>query len=131
MRTLEDAGAPSRLQLSKGVHIVVDRERAAGQPHRSMAAADRRSVFAVPKGRATYIGTTDAFYPDADLWPRIERADADYLIEAATRCFSTPPLREADITLGLVGRAAAGGGSRQVGVGGLAQGRGLGRGRPG
>jgi glycerol-3-phosphate dehydrogenase len=63
-----------------------------------MAAADRRSVFAVPKGRATYLGTTDAFYESADLWPRIERADADYLIEAATRCFSTRPLREGDIT---------------------------------
>ena len=40
----------------------------------SITAADRRSVFAVPKGRATYLGTTDAFYPEPDLWPRIERA---------------------------------------------------------
>ncbi len=98
VRALEDAGAPPRLQLSKGVHIVVDRERLPVNRTVIMPAADRRSVFAVPKGRATYLGTTDAFYPDADLWPRIERADVDYLIEAAARCFATPPLQDADIT---------------------------------
>ncbi|HXQ13932.1 MAG TPA: glycerol-3-phosphate dehydrogenase/oxidase [Caulobacteraceae bacterium] len=98
VRSLEDAGAPPRLQLSKGVHIVVDRERLPVSRTVIMPAADRRSVFAVPKGRATYIGTTDAFYPDADLWPRIDRADVDYLIEAAMRCFATAPLRMADIT---------------------------------
>ena len=98
VRALEDEAAPPRLQLSKGVHIVVDRQRLPVNRTVIMPAADRRSVFAVPKGRATYIGTTDAFYEGADLWPRIEGADADYLIEAATRCFSTPPLRHADIT---------------------------------
>jgi glycerol-3-phosphate dehydrogenase len=98
VRALEDADAPPRLQLSKGVHIVVDRERVPVNRTVIMPAADRRSVFAVPKGRATYIGTTDAFYEGADLWPRIEPADVDYLIEAATRCFSTPPLEHRDIT---------------------------------
>ena len=98
VRSLEAAGASPRLQLSKGVHIVVDRERLPVNRTVIMAAADRRSVFAVPKGRATYLGTTDAFYPDADLWPRIDRADVDYLVEAARRCFATAPLRMADIS---------------------------------
>jgi glycerol-3-phosphate dehydrogenase len=98
VRALEDAAAPPRLRLSKGVHIVVDRERLPVHRTVIMAAADRRSVFAVPKGRATYLGTTDAFYEGADPWPRIDRADADYLIEAAMRCFGTPPLRLTDIT---------------------------------
>ena len=98
VRTLEEPGAPTRLQLSKGVHIVVDRDRLPVTRTVIMPAADRRSVFAVPKGRATYIGTTDAFYPRAELWPRIERADVDYLIAAAARCFATPALRAADIS---------------------------------
>jgi glycerol-3-phosphate dehydrogenase len=98
MRALEDAGAPPRLRLSKGVHIVVDRERLPVGRTVIMPAADRRSVFAVPKGRATYLGTTDAFHDVADLWPRIDHADADYLIAAAAKCFSTPPLKPADIT---------------------------------
>jgi glycerol-3-phosphate dehydrogenase len=98
LRALEDQAAAPRLQLSKGVHIVVGRERLPVNRTVIMVAADRRSVFAVPKGRATYLGTTDAFYEGADLWPRIDRSDADYLIEAAARCFATPRLREADIT---------------------------------
>jgi len=98
VRALEEPVAAPRLKLSKGVHIVVDRNRLPVNRTVIMAAADRRSVFAVPKGRATYLGTTDAFYEGADLWPRIDQADADYLIEAATRSFATPPLRLADIT---------------------------------
>ena len=98
VRALEAPGAPPKLRLSKGVHLVVDRERLLVNRTVIMAAADRRSVFAVPKGRATYLGTTDAFYPTADLWPRIARADADYLLEAAARAFATPPLRPEDVT---------------------------------
>jgi glycerol-3-phosphate dehydrogenase len=98
MRALEEPGASPRLKLSKGVHIVVDRERLPVNRTVILPAADRRSVFAVPKGRATYLGTTDTFYSDSDLWPRIEAADADYLIEAAARCFATPPLQPVDIS---------------------------------
>ena len=98
VRALEQPGAPPKLKLSKGVHLVVDRERLPVSRTVIMPAADRRSVFAVPKGRATYLGTTDAFHAGADLWPRIERADADYLLEAAARAFATPPLTLADVT---------------------------------
>jgi glycerol-3-phosphate dehydrogenase len=98
VRALEQPGAPPKLKLSKGIHLVVDRERLPVSRTVIMQAADRRSVFAVPKGRATYLGTTDAFYEHADLWPRIERADADYLLAAAARAFATPPLTLADIT---------------------------------
>src|ERR1700722_7558160 len=98
VRALEAPAAAPRLKLSRGVHIVVDRERLPVNRTVIIAAADRRSVFAVPKGRATYLGTTDAFYECPDLWPSIDRADVDYLIEAATRCFGTPPLRLADIS---------------------------------
>jgi glycerol-3-phosphate dehydrogenase len=98
VRALEALGAPAKLKCSKGVHLVVDREKLPVSRTVIMAATDRRSVFAVPKGRATYIGTTDAFYPDADLWPRIDRVDADYLLEATARAFATPPLRPSDVT---------------------------------
>ncbi|HWA60668.1 MAG TPA: glycerol-3-phosphate dehydrogenase/oxidase [Caulobacteraceae bacterium] len=97
LRALEAPGASPRLKLSKGVHLVVDRERLPVNRTVIMPAADRRSVFAVPKGRATYIGTTDAFYPDAEAWPSITAADAQYLLEAAARQFSVPRLTLADI----------------------------------
>jgi glycerol-3-phosphate dehydrogenase len=62
-----------------------------------LPAADRRSVFAVPKGPVVYLGTTDTFYEGADYWPRIEPADVDYLLDAAAARFSTPRLRHGDV----------------------------------
>ncbi|MFI4936213.1 MAG: FAD-dependent oxidoreductase, partial [Caulobacterales bacterium] len=98
LRALEAPGAPARLKLSKGVHLVVDRERLPVERTVIFPAADRRSVFAVPKGRATYLGTTDTFYPDAEPWPAITTEDADYLLTAANQRFSTPALRHDDVT---------------------------------
>ena len=53
-----------------------------------MPAADRRSVFAVPKGETTYIGTTDTFLSDHRGLAGITAADADYLLAAAAARFS-------------------------------------------
>jgi glycerol-3-phosphate dehydrogenase len=97
VRALESAGAAPKLKLSKGIHLVVDRERLPVSHTVIMPAADRRSVFAVPKGRATYLGTTDTFYPAADAWPTITAEDADYLLDAAAQRFSTPRLTYQDI----------------------------------
>jgi glycerol-3-phosphate dehydrogenase len=98
LRAQEDAAAPGRLQLTKGVHVVVPRERLPVNRTIILPAADRRSVFAVPKGASVYLGTTDTFYSAADYWPGIEPKDVDYLLAAAAARFSTAPLTPADIT---------------------------------
>jgi glycerol-3-phosphate dehydrogenase len=97
LRRLEDDAAPARVQLSKGVHLVVPNARLPVTRTIIMPAADRRSVFAVPKGDFTYLGTTDTFYPQSDYWPAIEAADVDYLLDAARARFSTPPLTQTDL----------------------------------
>jgi glycerol-3-phosphate dehydrogenase len=97
VRALEEASAPARLKLTRGIHLVVARERLPVERTIIMNAADRRGVFAVPHGAATYIGTTDTFYPKPDAWPAVTREDADYLLAAAAARFSTPPLTHADI----------------------------------
>lgn len=98
VRAMESPGAAAKLKLSKGVHLVVDREKLPVNNTVILPAADRRSVFAVPKGRATYLGTTDTFYPDAEVWPSIAREDADYLLDAAARRFSTRRLTYDDLS---------------------------------
>jgi glycerol-3-phosphate dehydrogenase len=98
VRRLEMPGAETRLQLTKGIHVVVPKARLPVTRTIIMPAADRRSVFAVPAGQATYLGTTDTFYPATDDWPAVERADVDYLLAAAARRFSTPTLTTGDIT---------------------------------
>lgn len=98
LRRLEDGAAPARLTLTKGVHLVVPAAKLPVSRTIVFPAADKRSVFAVPKGEMTYLGTTDTFYETADYWPRIETADVDYLLAAAARRFRCAPLTPGDIT---------------------------------
>ena len=91
IRALEAPGAAGRLKLTKGVHLVVPREKLPVSRTVIFSAADRRSVFAVPKGETTYIGTTDTFHPTTEDWPEITAADVDYLLSAAAPKFSTLP----------------------------------------
>ena len=103
VRALEAADAPPRLQLTRGVHLTAPRARLPISRTIIMTAADRRGVFAVPKGDMVYLGTTDTFTDEAATWPGIGRADLDYLLEACARRFSTPPLMASDIVSGWSG----------------------------
>jgi glycerol-3-phosphate dehydrogenase len=98
IRALEAGDAAPRLKLTKGVHVVVPRARLPINRTVILPAADRRSVFAVPRGEMTYLGTTDTFHPQVETWPAITAEDADYLLAAAAQRFSTPALGPADIT---------------------------------
>ncbi len=97
VRAMEASNAGRRLALAKGIHLVFPKDRLPVERTIIFAAADRRSVFAVPKGETTYLGTTDTFHPTTEDWPEITAGDADYLLTAAARRFSTPPLTHADI----------------------------------
>ena len=97
VRVLESAGAGPRLALARGVHLVVPRDRLPVNRTVIMPAADKRSVFAVPRGAITYIGTTDTFHPSAEAWPPAGPDDADYLLAAAAARFRTPRLTIDDI----------------------------------
>jgi len=92
VRALEDAGAAPLLHLSKGVHVALPRERLPLRHVAVLNAADRRSIFAVPRGAVVYLGTTDTSYPKGpDLWPPVEREDVEYLLEPLRRYFEGPP----------------------------------------
>jgi glycerol-3-phosphate dehydrogenase len=98
VRALEEPGAPTRLSLTKGVHVVVPHARAPVERTVIMRTEDKRSVFAVPRGGLTYFGTTDTFYQSADVWPSITEADVAYLFHAAERSLKIDPLALSDIT---------------------------------
>lgn len=104
-RTLEHAGRPevgtqtsSRLRPAKGVHVAVPRARlendiAAVLPVRGT----KRSVFVIPMGEHTYIGTTDTDY-DGDIdSPRCTSAEVDELLDAVNSWISEP-LSRSDVT---------------------------------
>jgi len=88
---------PRELQLTKGIHLVVDHQRLPLRHAVVMTARDRRSVFAIPRDGMTYLGTTDTFVPAPEREPAIVAADAAYLLEAANRTFATQPLELRDV----------------------------------
>ena len=97
VRSLEAPGSAPQLTLTKGIHIVVRHETLPVRRCTLTIGADKRPVFAVPVQDMTYIGTTDTFYPDAEVWPRIDRNDVDYLLDAIASTFSAPRIDDADV----------------------------------
>jgi len=87
-----------RLQLTKGIHLVVPYDRLPVRHSVIMTARDKRSIFVVPRDGMTYIGTTDTFYPAPALVPEVTRDDAEYLLEATNRTFRDTHLTTADVT---------------------------------
>lgn len=86
------------LRPTKGVHIVVDREKLpVNHAVVAMHPKDGRVLFAIPWGDRSYIGTTDTDYEGDPAEVAATREDVDYLIDAAKAYFPSHPLTHADV----------------------------------
>lgn len=86
-----------RLFHSKGVHIVVPHERLPLKHSVYFDVPDGRMIFAIPRHRTTYIGTTDTPYSgDLNNIP-IYLEDVNYLLDAANQMFPDANLEVKDI----------------------------------
>lgn len=97
VRGLEAGEGDTRMALSRGIHLVLPRERLPIHSTIIIRAPDKRSIFAVPRGAFTYLGTTDVFHDGADYWPAPTREDIDYLLRATGAALSIDPIRDAEI----------------------------------
>ncbi len=97
IRHMEDPQAKKILQLTKGIHLVIARERLPINRTITMTAQDRRGIFAIPNRDVVYIGTTDTFYPQAEYWPKISHEDVSYLLKSVSPSFNTAPLEDKDV----------------------------------
>lgn len=94
---LEDPQAPARLHLSKGVHVTIRSERLPLRHVVILGAADKRSIFAIPRGPVVVLGTTDTSYGrGADREPPVLTEDVAYLLEPVARNFDTEALTSRD-----------------------------------
>lgn len=94
---LEDPGAPPRLHLSKGVHVAVRAERLPLHHIAILGTADKRSIFAIPRGPVVVLGTTDTSYGrGAEREPPVLPEDVAYLLEPIARSFDVAPLAPPD-----------------------------------
>jgi glycerol-3-phosphate dehydrogenase len=97
LRKMDRSMNNKRLFLSKGVHIVVARERLPLQHACYFDVADGRMLFAIPRLRCTYIGTTDTPYAgDPNAIP-VHREDVTYLLDATNAIFPTVNLTIEDV----------------------------------
>jgi glycerol-3-phosphate dehydrogenase len=104
VRALEDRDAVPLLQLSKGVHVSLRRERLPLRSIVILGTRDRRSIFAIPRGDVVYVGTTDTAYPKGqDLWPAVEREDVEYLLAPVNDSFAVDPVVPEDVVAAWAG----------------------------
>ncbi|MFT4526420.1 MAG: glycerol-3-phosphate dehydrogenase [Bacteroidia bacterium] len=86
-----------RLHLTKGVHIVFDRESLSLKHSAYFDAGDGRMVFAVTRGASTYVGTTDTNYEGKLERPRVLKTEVDYLLMAVNKQFNINELTIKDV----------------------------------
>lgn len=86
-----------RLHLTKGVHIVVPHSRFPLNNSVYFDAFDGRMIFAIPRGKSTYIGTSDTTYNLGLDSVLCTSEDVDYLINKVNKMFSTVRLSSKDV----------------------------------
>lgn len=97
LRSLNKSKKGKQLHLTKGVHLVFPREKLPVKQSVYFDVPDGRMIFAIPRGRITYVGTTDTNYNDNKDLIHTDVADAIYLITAVNNMFPGINLEMEDI----------------------------------
>jgi glycerol-3-phosphate dehydrogenase len=97
LRKKDNSLQGKRLHLTKGVHLVVPHHRLPLHHSVYFDVPDGRMIFAIPRQKVTYIGTTDTDY-HGDLNHVItNQEDAQYLIDAVNNFFPSIELEMEDV----------------------------------
>jgi glycerol-3-phosphate dehydrogenase len=97
LREVNKSRQGKSLRLTKGVHVVVAREKLPVQQAIYFNVDDGRMIFAIPRGRSTYIGTTDTNYSGDKDKVFTTSEDAVYLITAVNTNFPSVNLTLNDL----------------------------------
>ncbi len=97
LREKDHSMSSKHLHLTKGVHLVFSRERFPLTQSIYFDVPDGRMIFAIPRGRATYVGTTDTNYSSNLNRVVATQDDAAYLLNAVNHMFPSAKLTKDDI----------------------------------
>ncbi len=97
LRSINNSKKGKRLHLTKGVHLVFPHEKLPVKQSVYFDIPDGRMMFAIPRGKVTYVGTTDTNYNDNKDKVTTDMADAIYLISAVNNMFPSIELEMEDI----------------------------------
>lgn len=97
VRQLNQSKHGKTLHLTKGVHIVLPYHRLPVRQAIYFDVPDGRMIFAIPRGRVTYVGTTDTDYHSDKDRVSTSSEDALYLIHAINETFPSAHITLADV----------------------------------
>jgi glycerol-3-phosphate dehydrogenase len=103
VREFDNSKKGKTLHLTKGVHIVVSHSRFPIKQAIYFDVADGRMIFAIPRGDATYIGTTDTDYHHEIDQVKLTTNDVQYLLHAVNESFTSIALTASDVQSGWAG----------------------------
>jgi glycerol-3-phosphate dehydrogenase len=97
VRALDEGGHPHSIRPAKGIHITVPWSKVRNDIAVVLPVPkDRRSVFVVPWGDLTYVGTTDTDYDGPLDDPKCSPDDVAYLLGALNAAIAEP-VGESDV----------------------------------
>ncbi len=95
VRTMDEGTHPESIRPAKGIHVTVPWAKVRNDIAAIVPVPkDKRSVFVVPWGDVTYIGTTDTDYDGPLDDPQCTPDDVDYLLGALNFAIEEPIGRE-------------------------------------
>lgn len=93
LRKKDNSLHKKRLHLTKGIHIVIPKERLPIQQAVYFDVEDGRMIFAIPRGKKIYLGTTDTNYNEDKNFPYAHKEDVIYILNAANHMFPSAELK--------------------------------------
>ncbi|QLE01312.1 glycerol-3-phosphate dehydrogenase/oxidase [Galbibacter sp. BG1] len=97
VRSINKSKKGSSLHLTKGIHLVFPHRKIPVRQSVYFDAPDGRMIFAIPRGKITYVGTTDTDYLGDKNEVFADHSDAFYLIKTVNYMFPTLNLTLNDI----------------------------------
>lgn len=97
LRSVNNSKKGKQLHLTKGVHLVFPHEKLPVKQSVYFDIPDGRMMFAIPRGKVTYAGTTDTNFNKDKNNVGIDLADAIYLLSAVNNMFPKINLEMEDI----------------------------------
>ncbi|MEH7503105.1 glycerol-3-phosphate dehydrogenase/oxidase [Neobacillus drentensis] len=97
LRDKDHSLSGKKLRLTKGVHLVIDQSRFPLKQAVYFDTPDGRMVFAIPRDGKTYVGTTDTYYGNDPIHPKMTADDRNYIINAIHYMFPTVDIKVEDI----------------------------------
>jgi glycerol-3-phosphate dehydrogenase len=97
IREMDQSKKGKTLQLTKGVHLVIDQSRFPLKQAIYFEAQDGRMIFAILREKKVYAGTTDTFYDLDPEHPFVTSGDCEYILAAINDMFPALKLSVDDI----------------------------------